>query len=67
MNNTLIKTIGNLINAISYPLPHYAAKQAVKIFSTPRKGKLNDEETAYLKTAIQKTITYQTIPLKTYH
>jgi len=66
MNKTLIKTIGNLINFISYPLPQYAAKQAVKIFSTPRKGKLNDEETEYLKSATQKTIIYEAISIKTY-
>ena len=66
MNKTLIKTIGKLINFISYPLPQFAAKQAVKIFSTPRKGKLNDEETDYLKSAVQKTIIYEGIPIKTY-
>src|SRR5690606_34599252 len=34
--------------------------------STPRKGKLNDEETDYLKSAAQKTIIYETISIKTY-
>ena len=66
MNQALIKIIGNLINFISYPLPNYAAKQAVKIFSTPRKGKLNIEETNYLKTASQETIIYEDVAIKTY-
>ena len=62
----LIKTIGNLINIISYPFPYYAAKQAVKIFSTPRKGKLSDIESDYLNTAAQETTVYKDIAIKTY-
>lgn len=67
MNKTIIKTIGSLINTISYPLPKYAAKQAFKIFSTPRKGKLTQNEATYLKTASQNTFTHNNIAIKTYH
>ncbi|WP_445738079.1 alpha/beta hydrolase [Mariniflexile sp.] len=66
MNQKLIKTIGKLINFTSYLFPHYAAKMAVKIFSTPRKGKLNDEEKNYLRSAIQETIIYEDVSIKTY-
>ncbi len=66
MNKHLIKTIGSFINFISFLSPYYAAKLAVKIFSTPRKGKLNDIETNYLKSAAQETITYGDVPIKTY-
>ncbi|HEX9600880.1 MAG TPA: alpha/beta hydrolase [Mariniflexile sp.] len=66
MNKYLVKTIGSFINFISFISPYYAAKLAVKIFSTPRKGKLNDDEINYLKSAVQKTITYEDVPIKTY-
>ena len=66
MNKSIIKTIGGFINFISYVFPNYAAKMAVKIFSTPRKGQLNDEEKKYLKSAIQETIIYEDFSIKTY-
>lgn len=67
MKPYIIKTIGNFINLISYPLPKYAAKQAVKIFSTPRKGRLSDIETHYLENANQETVIYNDVGIKTYH
>ncbi|MBD0825024.1 alpha/beta hydrolase [Aestuariibaculum marinum] len=66
MNNTLVKTIGKLINTVSYLSPNCAAKKAVDIFSTPRKGKLHTEELEYLKSATQKTFEYDGIDIKTY-
>ena len=66
MNQTLIKTTGKLINFTSYLSSYYAAKLAVKLFSTPRKGKLNDDEANYLKSAIQETILYKDVSIKTY-
>ncbi|GAA4290303.1 alpha/beta hydrolase [Aestuariibaculum suncheonense] len=66
MNNTLVKTIGKLINTASYLSPSYAAKIAVDLFSTPRKGKLHTEELKYLKSAKQKTFVYDGINIHTY-
>ncbi|MDO5971589.1 alpha/beta hydrolase [Flavivirga aquimarina] len=66
MNKLFIKTIGVYINLISYFLPKYAAELAIKLFSTPRKGRLNEEENQYLNTAIQEDIIYENILIKTY-
>lgn len=66
MNNTLVKTIGKLVNIASYLSPSYAAKKAVDIFSTPRKGKLHSEELEYLKSADQKVFEYDGIAIQTY-
>src|SRR6056300_859744 len=66
MSTYLPKIIGNSINFISYFSSEYAAKLAVKVFSTPRNGKLNKDEESYLDSAIQKNITYKGFTLKTY-
>lgn len=60
------KIIGFFINLLSYFTPQYAAKLAVKLFSTPRKGQLNEEESNYLKFAIHEPIFYNNIPIMTY-
>ncbi|WP_027137072.1 alpha/beta hydrolase [Gaetbulibacter saemankumensis] len=66
MNNTLVKTIGTLINTVSYLAPQYAAKLAVNIFSTPQKGKLQPDESNYLKSAKQQDFMYDDIAIRTY-
>ncbi|MEN3322942.1 alpha/beta hydrolase [Mariniflexile soesokkakense] len=67
MNKYLIKTIGGLINFVSYVSPNYAAYIAVFIFSKPKKGKIKDDEVPFLNTATQETVFYQNIPIATYH
>ncbi|UKM65081.1 alpha/beta hydrolase [Flavobacteriaceae bacterium GSB9] len=67
MGKIIIKTIGKSINFLSYLLPSYAAKLAVKIFSTPQKGRLTNEENEYLKSAKQQSIQYNDFVLSTYH
>ena len=44
----------------------YAAKFAVKMFSSPRKGGLDEEESDYLDTAFKEEVIYQDISLMTY-
>ncbi|MFV0564846.1 MAG: alpha/beta hydrolase [Flavobacteriaceae bacterium] len=66
MNKTFIKAIGKSINAISYIRPPYAAKLAITLFATPRKGKLTQTESAFLQTAKQSNITHNNITIKTY-
>ncbi|GAB1857064.1 alpha/beta fold hydrolase [Flavobacteriaceae bacterium MHTCC 0001] len=67
MEKYLPKIIGGFINFISYIAPNYAGKQAISLFSKPRKGKLTTAESEYLDTAIQKEITCKDIDIKTYH
>ncbi|AUP80409.1 alpha/beta fold hydrolase [Flavivirga eckloniae] len=66
MNKNLIKIIGYYINLLSYFSPNYAAKLAIKLFSTPQKGRIQDEQVQYLNTAIQEDIVYENISIKTY-
>lgn len=67
MNKYLPKIIGSGLNLISYILPQYAAKLAIKVFSTPRKGKLNDTESDYLKSAKQEQLSCNGLTIKTYY
>ena len=67
MKKTIVKTIGKSINGMSYISPNYAAKLAVKIFSTPLKGKLKEKDVKFLNSAIQNDIVYDTFKVRTYH
>ncbi|GAA3637497.1 alpha/beta hydrolase family protein [Flavivirga jejuensis] len=67
MNERLLKVIGFYINLISYFSSKYAAKLAIKLFSIPQKGRLNEEEVQYLSTAIQEDIIHENISIKTYY
>lgn len=67
MSKYIPKLIGSTINFISYILPSYASKLAVLIFSSPKKGKIKQEEAVYLKSATQKQIFYNNMSIMTYH
>ena len=62
----IIKTIGFLLNILSYISPKLASKYALKLFSTPLKGKLSTLQSDYLKTAKQKILNYEDIKIQTY-
>ncbi|AJR03668.1 alpha/beta fold hydrolase [Siansivirga zeaxanthinifaciens] len=67
MKKHLIKTIGKTINSISYFSPQYAAKIAVTLFSTPRKGQLKEKDIKFLSAAKHTSIQYEKFKIKTYH
>lgn len=67
MNKYIPKFIGFAINFLSLFSISYATNLAIRIFSSPRKGKINSEEDIYLKTATQKTVSYKDISIQTYH
>ncbi|MFV0541826.1 MAG: alpha/beta fold hydrolase [Aestuariibaculum sp.] len=67
MGKVLIKSIGKSINAAGILSPKYAAKLAVKLFSTPQEGKLSRQAANYLETASQKDIPQNDFLIKTYH
>lgn len=62
----IIKIIGFLLNIISYFSPRLASKYALRIFSTPLKGKLSTLQKDYLKTAELKTLKHNEIDIQTY-
>lgn len=66
MKLLMAKIIGFFINIIAFVSPNYAARLAIKLFSTPRKGKLNEEATDFLGTAFQEEIECEGIPIMTY-
>ncbi|WP_299555438.1 alpha/beta hydrolase [Seonamhaeicola sp.] len=66
MNKYLPNIIGALVNATALVSSEYAAKQAINMFSTPRKGKLTGEEIEYLNAATTEQIPYDGILIKTY-
>lgn len=67
MSNFLPKILGTLINFIALISPKRAAKIAIDLFSTPRKGRITSQESDYLKSAIQNEVFYEDILIKTYH
>ncbi|MDO6760810.1 alpha/beta hydrolase [Tamlana sp. 2_MG-2023] len=66
MSKLLPQLLGKTINTISYFQPKLAAKYAVKLFSTPQKGQITEEQKPFLNTAIHDAITFDDITIKTY-
>ncbi|TYB73834.1 alpha/beta hydrolase [Bizionia gelidisalsuginis] len=67
MSKTLIKIIGNALNAASYASQNYATSKAWSLFITPRKGRVKDTQQPFLNTAVQQTITHDALKIATYH
>ena len=67
MSKPLPKLIGKTTNFISYFSSRYAAHLAIKLFSSPQKGKISQEESQYLDSAIKNIVTHDDIALMTYH
>jgi len=66
MRNILVKLVGQSLNSISYLSKSYAANIALSLFSKPRKGQINDIQTAFLETAINETVIYESFQIRTY-
>lgn len=67
MKKYLPRILGACINTLAYLSPKKAAKIAMALFSTPRKGKINPEEANYLKAAVQDYVYFEDIAIQTYH
>ncbi len=67
MNNIIPKIVGSYLNVLSYFSADYAANKALHLFSTPRKGFLNEKQHTFLNTATQKLLYYDDLPIMTYH
>ncbi len=67
MNRHLPRIIGFSINFISHFSSRYAAKLAIKLFSSPQKGKLVENESSFLETAKQEKVDYKDVSIMTYY
>jgi pimeloyl-ACP methyl ester carboxylesterase len=66
LKTLLIAIIGTYYNAISYLSKTYAANKAILLFSSPRKGKITEEQSDFLGTAFQEELIYDMHPIMTY-
>lgn len=66
MKQIIIKIIGNYYNALSYISKDYAANKALKIFTTPRKGRINEKQSDFLGTAFKEELSHEGISIMTY-
>lgn len=60
------KFVGLYLNIMSFAVPKYAAEKALYLFSTPRKGKILDNQKEFLNTSVQEKIFLKNIPIMTY-
>jgi pimeloyl-ACP methyl ester carboxylesterase len=67
MSNTIIKIIGNSLNAISYISPKYASDKALNLFSTPRKGRVLEKQKAFLDSAQTHQLKHENLNILTYN
>ncbi len=65
--NILVKFIGGFYNVLSYFFPKYTYETTLKLFSTPRKGKLSEQQKRFLETSKQKTLYYNNLNIQTYN
>jgi len=66
MKNAVIKTIGSIINVVSFISPRRAGKIALKLFSKPRKIKLKETEKDFLQTAFLEDVDFEDVNIMTY-
>ena len=66
MRKLLFKSVGGSLNVLSYVAPMYASKKAIKLLSTPRKGKLQDSEIPILQSAYYEELDYNGVSIATY-
>ncbi|MBT8303113.1 MAG: alpha/beta hydrolase [Bacteroidia bacterium] len=61
------KIIGTYLNTLSFLAPELAAEKALNLFSTPRKGRILDDQKKFLKSAIQHELEFNETAIMTYH
>lgn len=66
MKNAVIKTIGSIINVVSFISPRRAGKIALKLFSKPRRIKLKETEKDFLQTAFLEDVDFEDVNIMTY-
>jgi len=66
MKELLIKSVGSSLNVLSYVAPRFASKKAIKLFSTPRKGQLEDSGIPILQSAYFEELEFGNLSIATY-
>ena len=66
MKFILVKLIGFYLNLLSIFSPKYAAKKAIHLFSSPRKGEITEEQSDFLNTAFREELSYNDNAIMTY-
>ncbi len=66
MKTVLIAIIGTYYNAISYISKSYATKNAILLFSRPRKGRITEEQEDFLGSAFQEELYFENHSIMTY-
>ncbi len=66
MRNLLVKLVGKSLNSLSYLSKSYATDKALSLFSKPRKGQITAIQAAFLETAINETVIYESFRIMTY-
>ncbi|WP_417875554.1 alpha/beta hydrolase [Winogradskyella sediminis] len=66
MSSLAIKSIGSALNATSIISSKYAAKKAINLFASPRKGRYNDEQKRIIDSAFYEEIKYNNMNIATY-
>jgi len=66
MANLIIKITGSSLNAISYFAPKYASAKALYLFSTPRQGRVLENQRAFLDSAEKIQLKYKDLNISTY-
>ena len=67
MEKYIIKIIGSYLNVLSYVSADYAANKALHLFSKPRKGRANLNQTAFLNSSKKEFLQYEDLKIATYH
>jgi len=66
MKHIIAKCIGAIINLVSLFSTRAAAKIAIKLFSSPKRKRLNETEKDFLETAFIEDLKYKDISIMTY-
>lgn len=66
MKKLLQKTIGFFINVVSIISLKTSARLALYLFSTPRKGRINEKQSDFLNTAFTEKLSYNDFQIMTY-
>lgn len=66
MKELLVKTIGFIINALSWISKTDAVRKALWLFETPRKGQITKKHSTFLDTACKQTLKYDDLSIMTY-
>lgn len=66
MKTILFKLVGLYLNCISYISRSYAINRALNLFTKPRAGKINEQQSDFLGTAFREELNYDGYEIMTY-